>query len=198
MRKIMSCLSALLFGISASLDALLVGISYGLRRIHVRIWQNLFISLISLLGTCLSAGIGKKLLPLLPAVSGGLIGSLILMILGIYYLAKGILAYLQKRSTPDGEASEAAPPAPPTALSFPETLLLGLTLSANNIGISLSAGLAGLPLLPCAVSTFVCAFLFLLLGNLLGRCRFLRLLGDAADPLSGLLLLGLAAMQLVL
>ncbi len=196
----MSCLSALLFGISASLDALLVGIGYGLRRIHVRIWQNLFISLISLLGTCLSAGIGKKLLPLLPAVSGGLIGSLILMILGIYYLGKGILSYLHNRSAcrPDREAPEAASTMPPSVLTCPETLLLGLTLSANNIGISLSASLAGLPLLPCAVSTFVCAFLFLLLGNLLGRSRFFKLLGSAADPLSGLLLIGLAVMQLVL
>ena len=52
---------ALLFGVSASLDALLVGISYGIRRVRIRLWQNLAISLVTLLGTCLSVGLGQHL-----------------------------------------------------------------------------------------------------------------------------------------
>ena len=52
-------IASLLFGISASLDALLVGISYGLRNVRIRLWQNLSISLVTLLGTCLSVGLGR-------------------------------------------------------------------------------------------------------------------------------------------
>ena len=44
-------IAPLLFGISASLDALLVGIGYGLRKVRIRLWQNLTISLVTLAGT---------------------------------------------------------------------------------------------------------------------------------------------------
>ena len=40
-------ITSLLFGISASLDALLVGIGFGLRRVRIRLWQNLAISLVT-------------------------------------------------------------------------------------------------------------------------------------------------------
>lgn len=53
--------ASLLFGISASLDALLVGIGYGIRGTRIKLWQNLVISLITLLGTCLSVGLGHKI-----------------------------------------------------------------------------------------------------------------------------------------
>ena len=53
--------ASLLFGISASLDALLVGVSYGIRGIRIRLWQNLAISLVTLLGTCLSWDTGWPL-----------------------------------------------------------------------------------------------------------------------------------------
>ena len=58
--------ASLLFGISASLDALLVGVSYGIRGIRIRLWQNLAISLVTLLGTCLSVGLGHRMAAFLP------------------------------------------------------------------------------------------------------------------------------------
>ena len=91
----MQLLSSLLFGISASLDGLLVGISFGLRKVRIRVWQNLIISLVTLFGTCLSAALGNRILPLLPGFLSCCIGSLILMLLGIYYITKWILSTLQ-------------------------------------------------------------------------------------------------------
>lgn len=81
-------MASLLFGISASLDALLVGISFGLRGVRIRLWQNLTISLVTLLGTCLSVGLGHRLAALLPEAVGAYAGSLILILLGLYYIAK--------------------------------------------------------------------------------------------------------------
>ena len=46
----MQWISSLLFGVSSSLDALLIGISLGLRHVRLKYSQNLFISLIALLG----------------------------------------------------------------------------------------------------------------------------------------------------
>ncbi len=236
----MQLLPSLLFGISASLDALLVGISYGLRGVRIRAWQNLVISSVALLGTCLSACAGRQLLPLLPAPLADSAGSIILILLGTYYAGKPLLPllsslFLKRRTKRDGTRKEELPPelrtvelsraepseaaaelspvkAPGAAAELPtaepseaaaklpacEALILSLTLSLNNIGIGLSASMAGLHLLPAAVMTFGCSALFLLSGNQLGRSPFLRMIGSAADPISGLLLVGLGLIQLVL
>lgn len=195
----MQLIPSLLFGISASLDALLVGVSFGLRGVHIRPLQNLFISLIALLGTCLSVGLGGLVTPLLPPMIGSCAGSLILMLLGIYYITKWILAVLQNRAQDhfsDSEASAliSAEKAPP-CLTAPQVVLLSLTLSANNLGIGLSASMAGLTLIPAATATCICSVLFLYLGNHLGRSRLLQLIGGLSDPISGLLLIFLSLIQ---
>lgn len=195
----MQLIPSLLFGISASLDALLVGVSFGLRGVRVRPLQNLFISLIALLGTCLSVSLGGLVTPLLPPMIGSYAGSLILMLLGIYYITKWILVILQNRAQghlSDSKTSalistEKAPP----CLTAPQVLLLSLTLSANNLGIGLSASMAGLTLIPAATATCICSVLFLYFGNHLGRSRLLQLIGGLSDPISGLLLIFLSLIQ---
>ena len=197
----MQLLPSLLFGISASLDSLLVGIGFGLRRVRIRIWQNLVISLVTLLGTCLSAALGSRLLPLLPPVLSGCIGSMILVLLGVYYITKWFLGLLQAGRTTAGrnrELTEASAKASLPGLSLWEICFFSLSLSVNNVGIGLSASMAGLHLIPAAVSTLGCSILFLLIGNRMGRSRILRFIGDAADPISGLLLIGLGLLQLAI
>lgn len=197
----MQFLSSLLFGVSASLDSLLVGVSYGIRRVHIRLWQNFFISFVTLLGTCLSISTGHLLIPLLPEVVCRYAGSLILALLGIYYIIKWLISFLQNRHddklTNYSEISSASASKKWEALSFAEVFTLSLTLSLNNLGIGLSASLAGLSLLSTAITTLVCSVLLLFLGNQLGRCRLLQLAGTAADPVSGILLIGLGFVQLI-
>ncbi len=202
----MQLLPSLLFGISASLDALIVGISYGLRKIQVRAWQNLFISLVALLGTCLSAYAGSHLLPLLPAPLTDYVGSIVLILLGVYYITKWGFSYLSNRQSQNRELSESKPAAaqkppvnpPVISLSVRETLVLSMVLSVNNIGIGLSASMAGLPMTSAAAMTFFCSAVLLVSGNRLGQSPFLRRIGTAADPISGFLLIGLGIMQLFL
>lgn len=178
---------ALLFGISASLDALIVGITYGLRRIRIRLWQNFLISVITLLGTCLSVWLGAVLSPFLPALIAEAAAGTVLILLGAWYLIKSMRHCLQKcRKDKNLSVSEMPP-----GLSLGEALSLGFALSLNNMGIGLSASIAGLLLLPAAIVTFLCSVSFLLFGNLLGRCRIFKQAGVAADFLSGLLLIGL-------
>lgn len=197
----MQFLSSLLFGVSASLDSLLVGVGYGIRRVHILLWQNLFISSVTLLGTCLSISAGHLLIPLLPEAVCRYAGSLILALLGIYYIIKWLISSLQGRHDDKlphyGEISSASANKKWEALSLAEVFTLSLTLSLNNLGIGLSASLAGLLLLPTAVATLVCSVVLLFLGNQLGRCRLLQLAGTAAEPVSGILLIGLGFVQLI-
>ncbi len=197
----MQFLSSLLFGVSASLDSLLVGVSYGIRRVHIRLWQNLFISFVTLLGTCLSISAGHLLIPLLPKAVCRYAGSLILALLGIYYILKWLISSLQNRHKDKlphySVISSASANKKWEVLSFAEVFTLSLTLSLNNLGIGLSASLAGLSLLSTAVATLICSVLLLFLGNQLGRCRLLQLAGTAAEPVSGILLIGLGFVQLI-
>lgn len=206
---------ALLFGVSASLDALLVGISYGIRRVRIRLMQNLAISLVTLLGTCLSVGLGHRLAAILPSMIGEYAGSLVLIILGLYYIVKWMKAHrhsLQAKTPPAAiqavgmDSSEKKTlyqntdpsPEPIFSLKLTEVLSLSLTLSVNNLSAGFSASLAGLPLAPAAASTFLCSVLFLFTGNRLGRSRWLQVAGCLAEPLSGLMLMGLGTLQLLL
>ena len=198
----MQLVPSLLFGVSASLDALLVGVSYGMRGIHIRLFENLFISLVSLLGTCLSIGFGHVLTPLLPPMVSNYAGSLILMLLGIYYIVKWFLETL-KTPAPDHHSEQEMPALisaeqPHSFLAIGEVIFLSLSLSVNNLGIGLSASIAGLTLIPAAVTTGSCSVLFLLVGNRLGKSRLLHLIGGLADPISGLLLVGLSLIQFFL
>ena len=194
-------IASLLFGISASLDALLVGLSYGIRQIRIRFWQNSVISLITLAGTCLSVGLGHRLAAYLPEVIGNSAGSLILVILGLYYIVRWMAARLKKQdadaalSLTDGEKLPALQMVSAQSLRPGELFSLSLTLSLNNLSAGLSASIAGMPLFPAAVSTLACSVLFLYAGNRLGRHSLLQLAGEAADPISGILLIGLGLLQ---
>lgn len=194
----MPFIPSLLFGISSSLDALLVGISLGLRRIRIRFWQNLFISLVTLSGTCLSVGLGGKLTPLLPDLLAVYAGSLVLILLGVYYITKWILKLLQqhRENTSGNEMTQASHADQPPSLHIAEVFTLSFTLSVNNMGMGLAASIAGLPLLPAAAATALCSILFLFLGNRLGKSHLLLFIGDLADPISGALLIGLGLLQL--
>lgn len=208
-------ISHLLFGVAASLDALLVGITYGIRKIRIPSRQNLIISLITLLGTCLSILLGSKLEPILPNSLGQRIGSIILILLGAYYIMKHIIAAFPKdpskqqyNEAPLITTCEKKPEQPmfpentplteqlPRTLSFTESCFLGFTLSLNNMGIGLSASIAGLCLRLAAIVTFACSVLFLLAGNYLGCSFDFPLNEKAADPASGLLLILLGICQL--
>lgn len=276
----MQIISSLLFGISASLDALIMGITYGIRKIHIKLWQNLLISLVTLLGTCLSICFGRwqsaLLKGLLPAFSLSIplerfIGSMTLVLFGMYYLVKFMLS-LQKKYPKTQILEEPAAPLQetcnfqktanspkasrpqealsaqnihpskktmnseknchsqealrsqnirhsqraadsqkvsgpqgirdiqktehcPAFLSLKASLLLGFALSVNNMGIGLGASIAGLSLIPAAICTFLFSAVFLGLGNCLGKSHLSDLLGKAATPVSGLLLLGLGLFE---
>ncbi len=198
----MQIFPSLLFGIAASLDALLMGVTYGIRRVHINLWQNFLVSLITLLGTCLSIYLGSWLIPFLPAAKASKIGSSILILLGIYYIIKFMICsfqkylYHKKNVTTKSQLTSAEHAI--LTLSFAEVFILGLTLSLNNMGIGISASIAGLPLSTAAIITLFFSIVFLLIGNRLGRCKLLQLTGRGADPLSGLLLIALGVCELIL
>ena len=193
----MSLLPALLFGISASLDALLVGTALGLRKVPLPAGHNLLISTITLIGTVISIGLGNLLLPLFPTGTGLRIGSSVLILFGLYYLGKWLVPKWYCHSSHNSNLCQKEKKFDVhRELSLVQILALGCALSMNNIGIGFSASITGLPFLPASISTFFCSFGFLALGSRLGRSAFLQQIGEYADPISGLLLILLGLCQL--
>ena len=141
---------------------------------------------------------------MLPGVIGDYAGSLILILLGLYYIVKWTISFLRCDSgetaseNPGHEMVSASVSIAFPCLKLTEVLVLSLTLSLNNLSAGLSASLAGLTLLPAAVSTLACSVLFLFAGNRLGRNPVLQLAGKGAEPISGGLLIGLGVMQFFL
>lgn len=196
----MQLFSSSLFAVSASLDALIVGITYGIKKVHIGFWTNLLVSLITLAGTVVSIGLGLKLAPLFPAKAATLAGSAILILLGGYYILKFLIQavkkYLANRQLTATEMQKTSAAPVRETLTLRETVLLGIALSVNNMGIGIGASIAGLELLPTAAATFLFSVCFLYLGNRLGKIRLLRIADRFADPLSGLLLIGLGIFEL--
>lgn len=210
----MNFLSPALFALSASLDALIVGISFGIRRTRIPLRANLLISLVTLAGTVLSICLGRILNPLFPDRLAKIAGSAVLIAMGSWelfqFMRQTLTKFLQGNKTAESDrsrirsAKESAPVPSPAGkpedtlpLARPrEILALGAALSLNNIGIGISASIAGLSLPAAALLTLFCSIFLLGLGNCLGRSRALRFAARFADPLSGLMLIALGILEL--
>lgn len=223
----MSLVSSALFAVSASLDALLTGILFGIRKIRITFVHNLCISMITLIGSFLAIWLGNLIpffaTTVLSTPKGGAcIGCAILLGMGAYYVIKALIAWrktrtqrLSYREPPvcefDADAPEAKSltatsdtclsstdtPAVCTTLAPGKLFLLGIALSANNMGIGIGAGMAGLPLISTCLFTLLFSVSFLHLGNCLGRLQKLRIEEHFADLLCGLLLIILGICQLL-
>ena len=178
----MSLIPPFIFACTVNIDAFLVGISYGLRNSRITICQNLFISLIAFVGTICSIFFGSAILKILPPLPTKWLGGCILIVWGLFYFFKYLLFHFNILPVPTG-----APLRLP--LSLRATILLGASLSCNNIGIGIGASIGGISFLPTAIITFFTSVFFLFAGNTLGHSPFFRLPHSLSDLLSAILLI---------
>lgn len=177
--------SAILFGISANIDALVLGFSYGIRKQNISFFSNIILSFITFLGTFLSIGAGICLTEFFPKGTAKIVGSLLLILLGVYYCLKYMI---QKRKeslteTPSMHLQSE------NILPVKESLLLGLTLTINNTGIGMVASLAGVHFLLTCFLTLILCFSFLFLGNRIGTHISIGFFQHSADLLAGTIII---------
>ena len=184
-------LSALLFGVSSNTDNLVVGMSYGIKKMPIRWSENLIVALITIMGTVLSMILGKSVILFLPQKLAGILGSVIIILIG----AVGLVKFFMKMKKPEEKSEEETELALQT-LTRTEALILGLALTLNNIGLGIGASITGLPVLSTALCSFLFSLLFLYIGNLIGRSKIAELVGEFAEPLAGLLMIGLGVYEI--
>lgn len=225
----MHFISSLLFGISANIDSFIVGASYGIKKSHISLAKSILISLITMAGTVISILLGTEIVAFIPAHAAEILGSALLILLGLYYMIKGLLQYWKEHfpdedavkiedlykinispapvrtadclasstvdsvlpdfSIPDSQSDTKAAISP---MSLKEGIFLGLALSVNNFGMGIAASISGLTLFPAAVISLILAILFLYAGNTFGKSRIFQMSGQAADLVSGLILITLS------
>ena len=203
----MNILAILLFVFSSSFDIFTVAIAYGLKNIKINISSNLVIAIISSLGTFLSMKLGTALTTILPEKSAAIIGSIILLLLGMYFIfdyykqikiykpdpycddVKSPICILDKPEIADTDKSG--------TIEFKESFMLSIALALNNIGLGIGASIAGLNITITTLITFIFSIIIIPLGLYCSRKFLNNKLGEKGSLISGILLIVLAAMTVI-
>ncbi|MGG5462715.1 sporulation membrane protein YtaF [Clostridium sp. B9] len=169
----MSFLSVILFVIAASLDILVVSFAYGLKNIKINFSSTLVIATISALGTLVSMMLGKAFLDVLPLKLTDIIGGLVLLGIGLYFI---ITYFKEKKSINSSDCTNANSPIcilenPEIAdkdksgnIDLKESLALSVALSLNNFGLGIGASISGLNITFTTISTFIISLIFISVG----------------------------------
>lgn len=191
--RIMSIVSAFLFGLSANIDAFVLGLSYGFKNQRFPLLFNMCVSLITLLGTLAALWAGSCLAAIFPSRFSMVLGSLLLVVLGFYYCIKFLAALPGGKSIRASSLREQKP----AQLSFRETMILGMALALNNMGMGIGASFAGLSIPLAGLFAFLLCAGLLLAGNAAGLKWHPRRLSACGDLLSGGIIFLLGSWQLI-
>ncbi|WP_420886963.1 sporulation membrane protein YtaF [Bacillus paramycoides] len=196
--------------LSSSIDNLGVGISYGIRNIRISHFSNMIISVICFLFSLVGIYFGLWLSKILPGIMPVVIGSFLLVIIGIRII---LLAVPRKQQVSvEGAEYEVATTETDVkgeikdltnvlgkseGIGFVESVLLGIGLSVNALTNGLGAGLFGLSPIAICVAASIGSFLTVWGGVALGRkIAHIRIgrftVGQFGTLISGTLLLIIA------
>lgn len=196
--------SAFIFSVSANLDNVVIGIAFGVNQIKLSWASNLLIAMITSVGTYLSMTIGKYAAAYLSANTANLLGSGMIIAMGLYFFVRSLFVMLKNRKVREvavknmedmlDYATESDQNAN-GSISLREAMFLGFGLTMNNLGTGIAASAAGVDIKLTVLFTFVLSFLFVMVGHTLGKKVLGRVLGHLAPMLSGLLLVLLGLFQ---
>lgn len=199
-------LSALLYSLSANLDNIIIGIAYGIKNIKIGISKILLISIITSLGTLISMIIGKTISNFLPLSITNILGGLIIIMLGLYFLLQSIINLIKKtkvKKSSINNISEAIEYAKSSDkdnsgdLDCKEACIVAIGLMINNLGTGLAASITGVNIEFTVLFTFILSMFLLLLGHTIGNNVIGKVCGKYAPLLSGLLLIVLGIIECV-
>jgi manganese efflux pump family protein len=171
-------LKLLLFVIPLGLDSFAVAAALGLRgptgreRVKISLLISGFETAMPVVGLLIGRGLGSAI-----GGAAGYVAIGLLAVLGAWMLLGGDEREERVRSLGDG--------------NLPAAIALGLSISLDELAVGLTIGLLGLPIWTAVVLIGAQAFLLAQLGLGLGAQLGERL-GDRAERLAGVTLLGLA------
>ncbi|PRR78932.1 manganese efflux pump MntP [Clostridium liquoris] len=197
------------FAISSSSDNFIVGISYGINKIKINFIYNIFIALISGIGTFLSMVFGKVLLNIIPLKKANLLGSSVLILFGLYMFINSLKnLYIKDKDICEiniGEKNyyhnilnnpEIIDADGSNNIEFKESISLGMVLCINNIGLGIAASITGLNMYLTSLCSFLFSVLFIQLGYYVGSKFLSKRLSKYSEIVSALIIIILGIYEL--
>ncbi len=207
--------AAALFALAVSADGFVVGVAYGVRQIKIPIISLLVVSLASALAVSFSMFCGKGLALFLSQDAAALIGSALIIIIGLYFMLQagkerigsidcsedvplltleiktlGIIIHILKEpSSADFDASG--------EISLKEAFFLGIALAMDALGAGLGMAMAGCKIFFTALCVGVLKFILVNSGILLGRVLKSETLKNYSSLAAGLILIIIGVCELV-
>ena len=199
----MNLLATILFVLSASFDVFVVAMSYGFKNIKIKPFINFVISFISSLGTFISMEIGLALTNIIPLSVVNILGSIIMLLLGLYCLLDYRKVLKKSTNQKDRNLNPSSPivklEKPEIAdtnksgtIEFKESILLSIALALNNVGLGIGASIAGLHIILTTIVTLIITIILIPLGFLCSKKLLNTWIGKSGSLISGILLIILA------
>lgn len=190
----MGFLSTLLLTVAATADSFTIGFNYGVKNVRIGNVSNLFISLVCLVGTFAAMLAGKLLGGAVPPYTANLLGAFTLCAFGSCMLVKALLPERKPGLTEDPAAVDKDGS---QIIELRESVMIGLLLSLNNIGLGVGAGIAGVPVYGAPALCAAMSFLFIKAGHRLGGRFSGKSVSKPLEALSALFVLALGAIGLL-
>ncbi|MDU1507301.1 MAG: sporulation membrane protein YtaF [Clostridium butyricum] len=199
-------LSALLYSLSSNLDNLVIGIAYGVKKIKIGLISNLIIATVTSIGTLISMSVGKFISGFLPISLTNMLGAVIIMLLGLYFLIQSILKLIPKSYSNSlalknvdeiMDYAEKSDSDNSGTLNIKEAFVVSLGLMLNNLGTGLAASITGVNVSITVICTFILSIALLMLGKSIGHNILGSICGKYAPLISGVLLIILGIFELI-
>lgn len=200
----MHIISILFFAISSSSDNFVIGLSYGTKKVDINFKMNLVVAGISCIGTVFAMLAGKYISNFLLPDHTNMIGSILLLLLGVIMLLnsfkkkesgeskdKKIFCYNEMIDHPellDLNHSK--------TIEFKEAVLLGGILCINNIGLGIAVSFSGLNIYVTSISSLLFSVLFVKLGCTIGSFVSSGKLSVYAEKISAVIIILLGIYEL--
>ena len=185
-------ISVLLFALSANLDNLTVAITFGMRKIKLNFFINFLIAVITGVGTFLSMSIGRVIGQFFSASVSNTLGSVILILIGVWFLKDFFKKPRENKECPKKEKvnlntmledPETADLDKSGTIDAGESAILALALTINNFGMGVGASISGLNICATTIFTFLISMVSITVGYQVGKscipkslCRFVPLI----------------------
>lgn len=189
-------LNSILLSFSSSIDSLGIGITYGIKNTKISLIGKIILFIISLITTYFSIFLGNFIQNIFPDFLTKLIGSFILIFMGIYICFEALKKQdincnvFNNPISSDFDNSQ--------VIDSKESLFLAIALSLDSlcIGIGGSVSNINLALFPLLVSIF--QLFFLSFGTFLGTHinKFYRLPNNIWSLISGIMLIFIGIFKL--
>ncbi len=188
----LNIISAILFSFSSNIDNIALSMAYGIKKVHITIFQNIIIALFTSLITVISMKFGKILIYFIPFKLANILGASILILIGGYE----ILKYLIHKSLKKDIEKEDLKDNNLETLNTKGLAKIIFTLSFNNIATGIAASITGINILYTFIATFIFSILFIYIGNTIGKNIFNNIISKYSNIISSLLLILLGIIQI--